>query len=168
MYNGFKITTQSQWQSRRVELKEAFLYYMYGHMPPSSPVSVVSIDPDVLLGPMIKRTVHLKTGPGGALPFSINLDIPASGGGPIPLRLGSDLSRSPLADNWQPGTGENASIGVANLRTLVSEVTSWPSSAATISRSTTRMTGSGRFQFRNLSSLPRVRLGECCGVGLGI
>ena len=120
MYNGFKITTQSQWQSRRAELKEAFLYYMYGHMPPSSPVSVVSIDPDVLMGPMIKRTVHLKTGPGGALPFSINLYIPAGGGGPFPVLLGSDLSWSPLADNWQPGSGENASIGVANLQTLVS------------------------------------------------
>src|SRR5262249_3048980 len=54
MYNGFKVTTQCQWQSRRAELKEAFFYYMYGHMPPSSPVSVVGIDPDVLMGVMLK------------------------------------------------------------------------------------------------------------------
>jgi hypothetical protein len=115
MYNGFKITTQSQWQSRRAELKDAFLYYMYGHMPPSSPVSVVSIDPDVVIGPIIKRTVHLKTGPGRALPFSINLHIPASGTSPFPILVGSNMSWSPLADNCK-----HASIGVANLQTLVS------------------------------------------------
>src|SRR5262249_34938017 len=69
---------------------------------------------------MFNMRVHLKRNPGGAFLFSINLYIPAGGDGPFPILLGSDMSWSPLADNWQPGPGENASIGGANLQTLVS------------------------------------------------
>jgi hypothetical protein len=122
--NGTAITTKVQWLQRRAELKQAIQYYMMGHAPPPSPVTVVNTTDSTITatnGTMTKRVVNLTTAPGDALPFSMNLYIPTSGAprfpGPYPVLMGSDMSWSPVAD--PPNANEDAAIGVDIVQTLV-------------------------------------------------
>jgi hypothetical protein len=120
--DGTAITTKLQWEQRRAEFKQMIQYYEMGHMPPPSPVSVVSVDDNETIttsaGTMNHQHVNLKTGPGGALPFTMNLYIPQnSGAGPFPVILTGEMAWSPLITN--PVVGTDACLGPVNLNNCV-------------------------------------------------
>jgi hypothetical protein len=122
--DGTSITTKVQWAQRRAEVKQLIRYYLLGHEPPPSPVNVVSSSDSVITasgGTMNWRQVSLTTGPGGGVPFTMNVYFPTSGAprfpGPYPTLLASEKSWSPVAANGS--TAQNSSIGVNNLQTLI-------------------------------------------------
>jgi hypothetical protein len=129
MLNGTKITTQSQWNQRRTELQSLEEFYLYGHAPPSASVSIVSQQQDQVIGSMIYRYFNLRVNtPGGPLPFFVDLYIPNTGGpfangvpgnGPYPVILSGEASWDPIITPFSDGN-EDASVGQANLETLVS------------------------------------------------
>ena len=95
--DGTAITTKAQWAQRRAQVKELYKFYWIGHFPGPSPISVVSgypVDTPITtsgVGTMTQRTVYLRTGPGGAIPFWLNMYLPSSGSGP---RLSAPVTTS--------------------------------------------------------------------------
>lgn len=116
-----RISTKAQWWQRRSQLKEMFQFYWGGRVPPASPVTLIQQMPDVRISTsgqpdMIQRTFYLKTGPGGALPFWLNLYLPTStsspyGSGPFPIILTTEGAWSPLL--LGPTTSYSAAPGQA-------------------------------------------------------
>jgi|WetSurMetagenome_2_1015567.scaffolds.fasta_scaffold00351_9 hypothetical protein len=104
--DGSRVSTRSQWDTRRAELRELILRYEYGHLAPPSPVHVVTTGPDSLIsspdGSIRKREVILKTGPGGAIRFTVNLFIPAKVTKPYPVIIDGDLCWGSLLKRLTP------------------------------------------------------------------
>ncbi len=130
MLNGTAVRTLSQWNQHRTELRSLEDFYIYGHAPPGSPVSVVSQQPDQIIGRMVYRYFNLRINtPGGPLSFFVDLyvPIPSSCGafsngvpasGPYPVILSGEASWDPVITPFSDGN-TNASVGQANLETLV-------------------------------------------------
>jgi hypothetical protein len=85
---------------------EKIMNYEYGHLAPPSPVSVVTTDPDSIIrtanGNIRKRVINLKTGPGGAISFRINLFLPEKIKGPYPVISDGDLCWGSLLNRLKP------------------------------------------------------------------
>ena len=108
---GSKVTTRSQWQSRREEMRRMLAYYAVGQMPPP-PGNVkgkVVKSETVLDGTVNYRLVHLTFGPAEKLGLDIGIFTPAEGG-PFPaiiLQGGTPPGAhgaAPSAAGAQPGT----------------------------------------------------------------
>ena len=106
MDNGSRVTNRSQWMAQREKLKEKFQLYEYGHLPPSSPVKVHNLSDDsiMIIGNrrIIKQIVHLKTGPNGALSFTINIFMPVNGKASFPVIINGDLCWGSLQNRLKP------------------------------------------------------------------
>ena len=104
--DGSRVRTKAQWLSRREELKEIIMNNEYGHPAPPSPVTVTGTAPDSIInagnGVVRKRTVKLKTGPGGAIPFTINIFLPGKEDGPYPVIIDGDLCWGSLQKRLTP------------------------------------------------------------------
>jgi hypothetical protein len=122
MINGYRITKKNDWYNARVpEIKTQYQYYLYGTMPASSPVTLVSdsvstitsngIDPPTnVTGSATLHALKLTTGPSNAITFYINVYLPSSGiGAPsssgYPIFIGSDQSWCPLQNPFQAPSG---------------------------------------------------------------
>ncbi len=106
MDNGSIVSTLSDWNNRRNELKEKIQLYEYGHFAEPAPVEVVETLPDSIIkvekNIVKKRVVLLKTGVNGSIPFSVNLFIPGAGEGPFPVIIGGDLCWGSLQNRLTP------------------------------------------------------------------
>lgn len=95
MNNGSRVSSISDWKTRRDELKEKIQLYEYGHFAATSPVTIVKISADSVIknnnGTLYKRIVDMKTGADGSKEFTINLFIPLKGKGPFPVIVVGDL-----------------------------------------------------------------------------
>src|SRR5262245_21698037 len=82
---GSRVTTRSQWQLRREEMRRMLAYYAVGQMPPP-PGNVkgkVVKSETVLDGTVNYRLVHLTFGPAEKLALDIGIFTPTTGG-PFP------------------------------------------------------------------------------------
>jgi hypothetical protein len=127
--NGSHITTKAQWwDTRRPEILEMLRFYMYGHPPPSSPVSFVNQRNSTItssLGTFMQRQVTLQTGAdraNGPLQFTIKMYLPTDsstynssssgkGTGPFPTLVDVEDGWSPMTATWQAPPGNSASPG---------------------------------------------------------
>ncbi len=85
MNDGTKVSTESQWRERRVEMRQVLEHYELGHAPPS-PGNVVGQTlrtNSVLGGRAFFHLVHLKFGPHHRLGFDVAIFTPR-GIGPFP------------------------------------------------------------------------------------
>jgi hypothetical protein len=124
MLDGTPITTKAHWAQHRAEIKQMIQFYNWGHVPPPSPVNVVGSPQDTTLstagvGTMLSRLQNLSTGPGGVIPFYVQMYIPQnSGPGPFPVILTGEAQWSPLITT--PTSPHNsAGLGQTALNTLV-------------------------------------------------
>ena len=118
---GSKVTTRSQWQRRREEMRRTLSYYAVGQAPPP-PGNVkgkVVKSETVLDGTVTYRLVHLTFGPAEKLGLDIGIFTPAVGG-PFPAIIlqggtppgAAALPRLPQGPNQ--GRGENVLLLVGS------------------------------------------------------
>jgi hypothetical protein len=114
MNDGTRVTTRSQWEKRREEMRRILAYYAVGQMPPP-PGNVQGaelLSETVLDGTVRYRLVHLTFGPRRQLGLDIGIFTPVRGG-PFPAIIlqggtppgGTVLPRLPQGPNQ--GKGED-------------------------------------------------------------
>jgi (4-O-methyl)-D-glucuronate---lignin esterase len=136
MNDGTKVTTRTQWEKRREEMKRILEYYAVGEMPPPpGNVKGKEIKSEIVLDGAVKyRLVHLTFGPGEKLSLDIGVYTPVSGG-PFPaiiLQSGSApgaavLPRLPQGPNQ--GRGEDVLM-------MVGPAVTTPAAAASVATQT--------------------------------
>lgn len=119
MNNGKKVTTRSQWEKRREEMKRILAYYAVGSMPPApGNVKGRELKSEMVLDGTVRyRLVRLAFGPSEKLGLDIGIFTPAQGG-PFPAIIlqggtppgGVVLPRLPQGPNQ--GRGEDVLLMV--------------------------------------------------------
>jgi hypothetical protein len=113
MLSGKRVSSRTEWLTRREELKDIFSYYEYGHMPPL-PGNVVATEissTSIYNGTATKKVVRLAMGPAGAITFDLNLYIPAAMPKPFPVVLTGDLCWGSMFDKGGWGASEFVNRG---------------------------------------------------------
>ena len=120
MFDGTRVTTPEQWQTRRKpELKALFAHYMYGAMPPAPHITatVRSVNDKCLDGKATLKQISIALGPQGCPPIELMLITPNQRADAKPpavfvgLNFGGNhtVLNDPnirLPENWLPnGTG---------------------------------------------------------------
>ena len=98
--DGRKVTSKSEWQVRRSEIKDLMLDYQYGRMPPpADPIATETSSRRIWGGDATEKTFTLKTGPDHRLSIRGSMVVP-KGPGPFPVILKNDvdLDRIPIAE----------------------------------------------------------------------
>jgi hypothetical protein len=95
MFNGERVTTKEQWQSKRLpELKALFQYYMYGYLP-AAPAKIESKvereDRRALGGKATLKEVTIAFGPPEVPRIHLLLVVPNHRKGPAPVFLGMNF-----------------------------------------------------------------------------
>jgi (4-O-methyl)-D-glucuronate---lignin esterase len=93
MFHGTKVTSKEQWlEKRRPELMALFQHYMYGTMPPATPVTakVLHEDAKAFGGKATLREVSLSALPGHE--FRLLVVVPNGRKGPVPCFVGPNFS----------------------------------------------------------------------------
>jgi hypothetical protein len=114
MLDGHPVKTKKDWlKKRRPELKALFQHYMYGWLPPATPLTadVTYTDPIFFDGGATLKLVTLKLGPAPAPEIHLLMVIPNRRTRPAPVFLGMNFSGNhtlladkhiPLPTSWMP------------------------------------------------------------------
>jgi hypothetical protein len=122
MNDGTKVTTISQWNKRRNEIRKILEYYAVGQMPPApGNVRGTEIKSELVANGKVKyRLIKLNFGPESKLELYIGVFTPNDQKGPFPTIIwqsveppgGPILQRSPAGPNQ--GTGEDVLLIVGS------------------------------------------------------
>jgi hypothetical protein len=113
MLSGKRVSSPTEWLTRREELKDIFSYYEYGHVPlPLGNVTATEIsNTSIYNGTATKKVVRLAMGPAGAITFDLNLYVPAAMPKPFPVVLTADLCWGSMYDKGGWGAQEFVNRG---------------------------------------------------------
>jgi hypothetical protein len=113
MSDGTKVTTVTQWEVRRTEIKRILEHYSIGTMPPP-PGNVTGHDIKSRLvadGKVNFRLVHIAFGPSEELGFDVAVFTPTEGSGPFPTFINISFDPTPgtavIARTNNPVTSTN-------------------------------------------------------------
>ena len=116
MLDGSPVSTKQQWEEkRRPELQALFQHYMYGYLPPATPVTATQTasNDDLFDGKASWKSFTLQYGPEGTPPLDLLLVTPNAQKGVPPVFVGINFCGNhtlladpaiPLTRSWYRGT----------------------------------------------------------------
>lgn len=96
--NANRVQNVADWRVQRERIKTLLAFYEYGHLPPVASVNVIETTDWPDENGAHRQHIELACGANGAIPFTLDLQIPTDATGPLPVILTGDAGKTPVPD----------------------------------------------------------------------